>query len=80
MARTDDVTVGEGSRVRIREDGGPERVLWLRGTDPATWAPNSISVDTPLGRALLGHKVGDHVEAQAHPILPVRNIAILAID
>jgi transcription elongation GreA/GreB family factor len=72
--------VRQGSRVRFREEDGDEHVLLIRG-EPADWSPaGSISPDTPLARALMGHRVGDEVEVHVHPVVPVRKVTVLAIE
>ena len=54
---TDD-TVGVGSRVEIEDDQG-ERM------DVEISSVGGVSPDSPVGRALLGRKVGDEVEIEA---------------
>jgi transcription elongation factor GreA len=58
-------TVGVGSVVRVREDDGVEAVYTL--VDPAEAAPASgrVSIESPIGRALEGHRAGDEVVVEA---------------
>jgi transcription elongation factor GreA len=55
-------TVGLGSKVTITEgqDGAPERYC-IVGSVEADPSRGFISNESPIGRALLGHKVGDRV-------------------
>ena len=58
-------TVRLGSRVTIVEkDGAPEtyHIVGSAETDPSV---GKISYESPLGKALMGHKVGDEVQVQA---------------
>jgi transcription elongation factor GreA len=58
-------TVGVGSVVRVQEDDGAEVIYTL--VDPAEAAPASgrVSVHSPIGRALEGHRAGDEVTVEA---------------
>jgi transcription elongation factor GreA len=58
-------TVGVGSVVRVQEDDGVEAVYTL--VDPAEAAPASgrVSLYSPIGRALEGHRAGDEVTVEA---------------
>lgn len=81
MPNGDDLpTVKPGSAVRVREDGGLERIVRIRSDAREAWAADSISANTPLARALMGHKPGDVVEVQPHPVLSVSSIVIVAIE
>ena len=42
-------------------DTDEERQFTLLGPDEADFAKGSISINSPVGRALLGHEVGDEV-------------------
>jgi transcription elongation factor GreA len=55
--------VAIGTRVRVSEDTQPEEytIVGHMETDPAH---GCISTDSPLGRALIGHRVGDTVQVQ----------------
>ena len=52
-----------GSTVVIREPGQTGRTLSDRWAAEAKPRDGRISHESPLGRALLGHHAGDHVEA-----------------
>jgi transcription elongation GreA/GreB family factor len=73
-------TVEPGSTVRIREADGLERVVRIRDTGSASWAVDSVPMGTSLARALMGHKAGDVVEVEVHPVLPVRSVVIVAVE
>ncbi len=61
---TDEVRVG--SRVTIREEGNEARESYrLVGSAEANPTQGQISNESPLGRALLGHRVGDEVFVHA---------------
>ena len=53
-----------GAWVRVEDEGGAERVFRLVGPDEADAARGLISVDAPLGRALLGRAEGDEVRVE----------------
>lgn len=55
--------VSLGSRVTIVEDGGAPETYQIVGMAEADPASGRISYESPLGKALLGHRVGDVVEA-----------------
>ena len=58
-------TVVFGSTVRMVDlQSGDEKQYTLVGQEEADIKKGSISVQSPLGRALIGHKVGDIVEVQ----------------
>jgi len=59
--KADCVTVG--SRVTIAEDGSAPETYQIVGVAEADPTAGRISHESPLGKALLGHRVGDHVEA-----------------
>lgn len=56
-----DMEIGMGSQVAVAIDGDTENYVIVGATesDPVT---GKISADSPIGRALLGHKKGDTVE------------------
>jgi transcription elongation GreA/GreB family factor len=61
----DDPTVVElGDVVTIRLEDGAEETYIVAHAAEATVADERISVDSPLGRALLGRHVGDSVEVE----------------
>jgi transcription elongation factor GreA len=59
-------TVGLGSKVTVTEgqDGDPEQYT-IVGSVEADPGRGFVSNESPLGRALLGHKVGDRVLVRA---------------
>jgi transcription elongation factor GreA len=58
--------VGLGNRVIVIEEGiGEEEVFQIVGIAEAYPANGKISYESPLGQALMGHKVGDKVIAEA---------------
>jgi transcription elongation factor GreA len=50
--------VGVGSKVEIEDEGGEKLHLEISSVD-------GVSPDSPVGRALLGRKVGEEVEVEA---------------
>jgi transcription elongation factor GreB len=50
-----------GAWVEIEEEGGERRELRLVGADESDPAQGLLSVESPLGRALLGRREGDEV-------------------
>jgi transcription elongation factor GreA len=54
-----------GSTVTIQEDGGEPEVYTIVGAAEADPAAGRISNESPLGKSLLGHKLGDHVQVDA---------------
>jgi len=62
--RTDEVRIG--ARVKLRDiDFGEEFEYILVGDAEADFESGKISIASPVGRALLGHKAGDKVDIQA---------------
>ena len=58
--------VSAGSRVTIVEKGSKEPELYmLVGSAEANPSEGKISVDSPMGRALMGHKTGANVTVKA---------------
>jgi transcription elongation factor GreA len=60
----DDCVVQVGSRVRVRDADGEDEFALVAAEDVDTGA-NRISIESPLGRALLGRRVGDRVRFRA---------------
>ncbi len=58
-------TVGIGSRVTVVEDDGPLETYHIVGSAEADPAMGMISNESPLGRALMGRKVGEVAEVNA---------------
>ncbi len=55
-----------GGRVTLREEGMDEdEVYRVVGAAEANPSEGRISNESPVGKALLGHKVGDHVTVQS---------------
>jgi transcription elongation factor GreB len=61
QAPSDPRRVFFGAWVRVQEDGGAERRLRIVGPDEFDLASDYISMDSPLGRALLRKAVDDEV-------------------
>ena len=57
--------VGLGSRVTVIEGDGPPETYHIVGSAEADPAKGLISNESPLGRALMGRKVGETAEANA---------------
>ncbi len=56
-------TVGLGTRVVVSEDGARDTYTIVGHTETAP-SQGRISPDSPVGHALLGHRVGDVVQVQ----------------
>jgi transcription elongation factor GreA len=54
-----------GSTVTIQEDGADSEVYTIVGAAEANPASGRISNESPLGKALLNHKVGERVQVDA---------------
>ncbi len=54
--------VGMGSTVRFREDGEDEEAYRIVGPTEADPKSGRVSYESALGKAMLGHRVGDEVE------------------
>jgi len=63
-ARKADGRVGFGSRVTVEDEDGRRRTWMLVDKDESDVAAGRISVQSPVGSALLGRKVGDSVTVQ----------------
>jgi transcription elongation factor GreA len=58
--------VGLGDKVKVQEKGRKEtEVFHIVGAAEANPAEGRISNESPLGRAVMGHKVGDQVTVRA---------------
>ncbi len=55
--------IGVGDYVTIQEDDFPSERYYLVGPKEADPGNGRISLESPIGRALIGHKVGDLVIA-----------------
>jgi len=58
-------TVGFGSWVTVMERGGGEEVFQIVGSAEVDPGDGRISNESPLGKALLDHRVGDEVAVEA---------------
>ena len=56
--------VAIGSRVTIQEEDYPEETYHLVGSTEADPSKGMISHESPIGQALIDHKVGETVEAE----------------
>ena len=61
-AQRDTVTIG--ARVTIQEEDSTPEIYHLVGAKEADPCKGKISHESPIGRALLDHRVGDHVLAE----------------
>ena len=69
--------VGMGCTVRFSEDGGDEEGYRIVGPAEADPKAGRVSFESALGKALMGHRVGDEVEIKtAHGAYSVRITAI----
>ncbi len=69
-------TVNVGSRVTVVEGDGPPEVYHIVGPAEASPSEGKISYESPLGKALLGHRVGDEVRVNA----PARTMVFRILD
>lgn len=68
VVRPEDVSrekVGFGAIVSVKEDTGDEWDYFIVGPLEADPLEDRVSYESPLGSALIGHKVGDTVEVAA---------------
>ncbi len=56
--------VGIGHHVTIQEDDNPPETYHVVGAQEANPRQGRISNESPIGRAVMGHKVGEVVEAE----------------
>lgn len=59
-----DGKVDIGSTVTVQEDNFPEETYYLVGPKEADPPNGKISYESPIGKSLLNHKIGDEVEIQ----------------
>lgn len=57
-------TIGIGNHVTIQEDDMPEETYHVVGPKEADPRNGKISYESPIGRALVDHRVGDTVEVE----------------
>lgn len=60
-----DGTIELGSRVKVADDEGDQAEYVIVGSAEASPRDGRISNESPVGRALLGRKVGDIIEVSA---------------
>ncbi len=71
--RTEKGIVGMGSTVRFLEDGADEETYRIVGPAEADPKAGRVSFESALGKALMGHRVGEEVEIKtAHGAYSVR--------
>ena len=71
--RTEKGIVGMGSTVRFLEDGADEESYRIVGPAEADPKAGRVSFESALGKALMGHRVGEEVEIKtAHGRYSVR--------
>ena len=68
-----------GARVTIQEADFPPETYHLVGSQEANPSEGKISNQSPIGNALIGHKVGDQVKAKL-PNGEIIELEILAIE
>jgi transcription elongation factor GreA len=56
--------VALGRKVTVQEEGIDPEVYFMVGAKEADSRNGKISYESPFGRALMGHKVGEEVEAE----------------
>src|SRR5947207_6436988 len=61
-ARTEKSVVGMGNTVRFAEDGADEETYRIVGPAEADPKAGRVSYESALGKALIGHRVGDAVD------------------
>lgn len=67
-----------GSVVTVREEGGPPERYFIVGAAEADPREGRISNESPLGRSLMGRKVGDEVKVHAPD--GVLSFSVVAIE
>lgn len=53
-----------GSKVVVREEGYPEETFFIGGSKEASPEEGKISYESPIGKALIDHRVGDIVRVE----------------
>jgi transcription elongation factor GreA len=66
-----------GSRVRVRDEDGEEEFTIVAECEADAFAYR-ISVESPFGRALLGHQVGERVRFRAPG--GIVSVAVVAVS
>ena len=67
------------STVTVVEEGGPEETYRIVGTAEADPAAGRVSFASAMGKALLGHRVGDEVDVHT-PTGSSYTVRILSIE
>ena len=57
-------TVGVGSHITIQEADYPAEIYHMVGSKEADPRNGRISHESPIGRALMGHRVGEEIEVE----------------
>jgi transcription elongation factor GreA len=65
VEKTNSDVVMVGSRVTVQEDNFDPETYDVVGAKEADSRKNKISNESPIGKALMDHKAGDEVEAEA---------------
>src|SRR6478672_11419943 len=68
-----------GSQVHVKDDKGKELAYTIVGSTEANPSENKLSNESPVGKALLGHKKGETVTVQL-PSGKARELKITKID
>jgi transcription elongation factor GreA len=68
-----------GSIVQVEDEKGKEQAYTIVGSAEANPAERKLSNESPVGRALIGHGLGDVVSVQV-PKGPARRLKITKID
>lgn len=63
-SKEDKNIIAIGSKVIVREGDFPEETFYIIGSKEADPQNGKISYESPIGKALLGHKVGDMVSVE----------------
>lgn len=77
-AATDDGTAGIGTRVRLRTSAGRDIEYELVGAGEAEGVPHRISIESPVGQALLGCRPGARIVVEAPR--RTRHLELLAVE
>ena len=78
IADGDTMSVSIGSTVEIEDEGGKRLSFKIVGTTQTNSLNHEISNESPAGRAMIGHVVGDHISFTA-PSGKVREYTIVNI-
>jgi transcription elongation factor GreA len=77
LTSTEGDVVRIGSRVRVRDDDGEDEFALVPEHDADACA-DRVSADSPLGRALLGRRVGERVRFRAPG--GVMGVTVIAVE